>query len=99
MKLTLLHESKIHALKGHFGILVVAPSDGCPVDSTLLSLDASLAIPTHVLHFKVSQHTRIPSPSAEPLVLALWLNQGTRRFVVNHRKPHGLGVASTQSYS
>jgi hypothetical protein len=37
MKLTLLHESKIHALKGHFGILVVAPSDGCPVTAHCLA--------------------------------------------------------------
>jgi hypothetical protein len=60
--------------KGTLGILVVAPSDG---DCNSLILDASLAIPTRVLRFEVSQRARIPSTYAEPLVLALWLNQGT----------------------
>jgi hypothetical protein len=40
-------------LKGEFGNLFLAPSDGCPATSNLLSLDASLAIPTRVLRFEV----------------------------------------------
>jgi hypothetical protein len=35
-------------------IFVIAPSDGCPATANLLSLDASLAIPTRVLRFEVS---------------------------------------------
>jgi hypothetical protein len=35
-------------------IFVIAPSDGCPATANLLSLDASLAILTCVLHFEVS---------------------------------------------
>jgi hypothetical protein len=34
-------------------IFVIAPSDGCPTTANLLSLDASLAIPTRVLLFEV----------------------------------------------
>jgi hypothetical protein len=41
-------------LEGEFGNLFIAPSDGCPVTANLLSLDASLAIPTCVLRFEVS---------------------------------------------
>jgi hypothetical protein len=39
--------------RGILGNFVVAPSDGCPATANLLSLDASLAIPTRVLHFEV----------------------------------------------
>jgi hypothetical protein len=35
-------------------IFVIAPSDRCPVTANLLSLDASLEIPTRVLRFEVS---------------------------------------------
>jgi hypothetical protein len=35
-------------------VFVIAPSDGCPMTANLLSLDASLAIPTRVLRFEVS---------------------------------------------
>jgi hypothetical protein len=35
-------------------IFVIAPSDGCQATANLLSLDASLAILTRVLHFEVS---------------------------------------------
>jgi hypothetical protein len=42
-------------------IFVIAPSDGCPATANLLSLDASLAIPTHVLRFEVlGLHHRTP---------------------------------------
>jgi hypothetical protein len=47
---------------------------------TPLSLNASLAIPMRVLRFEVSRRARISSLSVESSVLALWLNQGTRRF-------------------
>jgi hypothetical protein len=39
-------------LKGEFEVFVFAPSDGCSATANLLSLDASLAIPTHVLRFE-----------------------------------------------
>jgi hypothetical protein len=34
-------------------IFVIVPSEGYPATANLLSLDTSLAIPTHVLHFEV----------------------------------------------
>jgi hypothetical protein len=36
-------------------VFVITPSDGCPATANLLSLDASLAIPTRVLRFEVSE--------------------------------------------
>jgi hypothetical protein len=80
MKLPLLHNTRIHAHEGHFGNSRCSTIGRMPSDHTSLSLDASLAIPTHVLRFEVSRRTWISSPPTEPLVLALWLNQGTRRF-------------------
>jgi hypothetical protein len=70
-------------------VFVFAPSDRCPTTANLLCLDASLAIPMHVLHFKdfgLRSH-----PSVRPVqccsnsvfsssVLALWINQGTQWF-------------------
>jgi hypothetical protein len=47
-------------------------------DRALLSLDASIAIPTHVFRFEASQRAWIPSPPTEPQVLVLWFNQVTR---------------------
>jgi hypothetical protein len=42
-------------LEGEFSeIFVIPPSDGYPATANLLSLDASLAIPTHVPRFEVS---------------------------------------------
>jgi hypothetical protein len=35
-------------------IFVIAPSDGCPTTTNLLSLDASLVVPTRVLRFEDS---------------------------------------------
>jgi hypothetical protein len=35
-------------------VFVIAPSDGCPATANLRSLDASLAISTRVLRFKVA---------------------------------------------
>jgi hypothetical protein len=41
-------------LRAKSEIFVIAPSDGCPVTTNLLSLDTNLAIQTHVLRFEVS---------------------------------------------
>jgi hypothetical protein len=76
-KLPLLHESKIHAPEGHFGNSRRSTIGRMPGDRTSLHLDVSLAIPTCVLCFEVSQRARSPSLPTEPPVLALWLNQGT----------------------
>jgi hypothetical protein len=43
-----------------------SPSDGCPATATLLSLDASLAIPMGVLRFEASRWQR-PGQSDRPL--------------------------------
>jgi hypothetical protein len=68
-------------------IFVIAPSDGCPATANLLSLDASLAIPTCVLRFKVyglrrrtpvrpvlltSQTSTHRSDRSDPLVRPVW---------------------------
>jgi hypothetical protein len=79
-KLPLLHNTRIHTREGHFGNSRRSTIGQMPGGRTSLSLDASLTMPTHVLLFEVSQRTQIPSPPAEPPVLDLWLNQGTRRF-------------------
>jgi hypothetical protein len=52
--------------KGHLGIFVVAPSDECLVTVNLLSLDASLAIRTHVLRFEGSERRRRTPVRPEP---------------------------------
>jgi hypothetical protein len=39
-------------------VFVFAPLDGCLATANLLSLDASLVIPTRVLHFEVSRLRR-----------------------------------------
>jgi hypothetical protein len=91
-----------------------------PGDRNLLSLDASLAIPTRVLRFEDSGlRRRTPvrpvlltgqthrsdqsSTSAAPSsVLCSWLCGSTKEtsgFLVNHRKPHELGVASANHHS
>jgi hypothetical protein len=74
-------------------VFVISPSDGCPATANLLSLNASLAIPTRVLRFEVSElcrHTPVrPTGQTGPMlrtsvfgssVLALWINQGTQWF-------------------
>jgi hypothetical protein len=61
-------------------IFVITSSDGCPETATLLSLDTSLVIPTHVLRFKVSRLRRhtpvrlVPTGQTglELLHLCLW---------------------------
>jgi hypothetical protein len=81
MKLPLLHNTRIHAPEGHFGNFGRSTIGRMPGDRTSLHLDASLAIPTRVLLFEVSQCAWVLSPPAEPPVLALWLNQGTPTFL------------------
>jgi hypothetical protein len=89
----------------------------------LLSLDASLVIPTRVLRFEVfgqrrrtsvrpvlltgqtgQIHRSYRSDAATPLSLVLrsWLCGSTNEpnaFLVNHRKPRDLGVASANHHS
>jgi hypothetical protein len=88
--------------------------------ATLLNLDASLAILTHVLRFEdsglrhhipvrpvlLTGHTHlsdwcdvVASPSS---VLRSWHCGSTKEpsgFLVNHRKPRELGVASANHHS
>jgi hypothetical protein len=50
------------ALKGEFESLCLRSIDGCPVTANLLSLDASIAIPTRVLRFEdfgLRHHTQV----------------------------------------
>jgi hypothetical protein len=88
-----------------------------PGDRNLLSLDASLAIPTSVLRFEDSRlHRRTPvrpvlltgltggyrsgTAAAPSSVLRSWLCGSIKEpsgFLVNHRKPRELGVASANS--
>jgi hypothetical protein len=79
-KLPLLQESKIHTPKGTFGILVIAPSDGCRATAPRLTSTHALRSRHMSCAFELSQGARIPSLHVEPLVLVLWLNQVTRRF-------------------
>jgi hypothetical protein len=79
-KLPLLHNTRIHTPEGHFGNSRRSNIRRMPGDRISLSLDASLAMPTRVLCFKVSRRARIPSPPAKPPVFVLWLNQVTRWF-------------------
>jgi hypothetical protein len=80
MKLPLKPNTRIHAPEGHFVNSRRSTIGRMPGDRTSLSLDASLGIPKHVLHFEASRRARIPSPPAEPPVLDLWLNQLTRQY-------------------
>jgi hypothetical protein len=79
-----------------------------PGDCTLLSLDASHAIPTRVLRFEDSGlRRRTPvrtagAAAAPPSVLRSWLCGSTKEpsgFLVNHWKPRELGVASANRHS
>jgi hypothetical protein len=91
-----------------------------PDDRNLLSLDASLAIPTRVLRFEGSglrrstpvrpvlltgqahRSDRSGTAAAPSSVLRSWLCGSTKEpsdFLVNHRKPRELGVASTNLHS
>jgi hypothetical protein len=55
----------IQALKGGFGSLQIFFIGRMPGDHNLLSLDASLAMPTRVLRFEASRHQR-PGRSDRP---------------------------------
>jgi hypothetical protein len=93
-----------------------------PGDRTLLSLDASHAIPTRALRFEDSglrRRTSVrPVPTGQTIqthrsdrsvaaaapssVLRSWLCGSTKEpsgFLVNHRKPRELGVASSNRHS
>jgi hypothetical protein len=92
------------------GIFVVDTIGRMPSDCNLLSLDTSLAIPTLVLRFEVSERCRrtpvrpIPTGQIGQMLLHFglrsWLCGSTKEpsdFVVNHWKLRGLGVAYHQS--
>jgi hypothetical protein len=94
-----------------------------PGDRNLLSLDASLAIPTRVLRFEDSglrrrtpvrpvlltgptgqthRSDRSGTVAAPSPVLRSWFCGSTKEpsdFLVNHRKPRELGVASANRHS
>jgi hypothetical protein len=93
-----------------------------PGDRNLLSLDASLAIPTRVLRFEdfglrrrtpvrpvlltgqtgTHRSDRSGAAAAPSSVLQSWLCGSTKEpsgFLVNHRKPRELGVASANLHS
>jgi hypothetical protein len=94
-KLPLLHNTRIYAPKGTLGILVVAPSDGCLATSTHLastqalrsrlvsSASKSLDSPGSISVRRASDFGFVAQPS------------NPDGFVVNCRKPRGLGAAST----
>jgi hypothetical protein len=106
-------------LEGEIGNLCHHSIGRMPGDRNLLSLDASLAIPTRVLHFEVSglrrrtpvrpvptgqTHQSDPSGAAASSSSVLWsrLCGSTKEpsgFLVNHRKPHELGVTSANRHS
>jgi hypothetical protein len=64
--------------KGTLGICLCSTIRQMLGDRPSCSLDASLAIPTHVLCFEASRRAQILSLPVEPPVLVLWLNQVTR---------------------
>jgi hypothetical protein len=107
---------------GGFGSLQIFSIGRMPGDRTLLSLDASLAIPTRVLRFEDSglrrrtpvrpvlltgqtgthRSDRSGAAAAPSSVLWSWLCGSTKKlsgFLVNHWKPHDLGVASANCHS
>jgi hypothetical protein len=74
---------------GTLGEVLLTTSDGCPVTTNLLNLNASLAIPTRFRCFEVcGLHRRTPVRPVRSCcnsvfgssVLALWINQGTQWF-------------------
>jgi hypothetical protein len=75
-------------------IFVIAPSDGCPSTANLLSLNASLVIPTRVLRFEVSElrHRTPVRPvllidQTGPMLLHLYLRFFGLGFVDQPRNP------------
>jgi hypothetical protein len=111
MKLPLRHKTKIHTPEGHFWNLHRSTIGRMPSDCNLLSLNTSLAILTHVLHFDFSgRHRQTPVRPVPPIGqtglmlehfgLRSWLCGSTKEpngFVVTQWKPRGLGVACHQS--
>jgi hypothetical protein len=83
-----------HPPRALWEIIFVKPSDGCPVTANLLSLDASLAIPTRVLRFEVSglrRRTPVrpvrPTGQIGPMLLHLRLRFFGLGFVDQPRNP------------
>jgi hypothetical protein len=75
-------------------IFVIAPSDGCPATTNLLSLDTSLAIPMRVVRFKVSGLRRrtpvrpvLLTGQTGPMLLHLHLRFFGLGFVDQPRNP------------
>jgi hypothetical protein len=121
-KIPLLTNQGYKPLKGGFGSLQIFSIGRMPGDRNLLSLDASLAILTCVLHFEDSGlrrrtpvrpvlltgqtgtywSDRSSTAAAPSSVLQSWLCGSTKEpsgFLVNHRKPRELGVASANHHS
>jgi hypothetical protein len=94
MKLPLIHKTKIHTLERHYGYLRRSTIGRMPDDRTLLSLDASLVIPTCVLSFKVSISRRrtpvrpvLPTGQTVLVLLHLGLRSWALGFVDQPRNP------------
>jgi hypothetical protein len=100
--------------KGTLGICLRSTIGRMPGDRTSRSLDASLAIPTRVLRLEASGALRLqtgqtgspnrsgrfwPDSHARSSASALWLSRVPSVFLVNHRKPRELDVASANHHS
>jgi hypothetical protein len=93
--------------KGTLGICFCSTIGRMPNDRTLCSLDASLAIPTRVLRFEAYGALRpqtgqigfglTATSSLQPRLCGLAEQPGD--FLVNHRKPRELDVASANLHS
>jgi hypothetical protein len=81
------------SLKGNCEVFVFALSDGGPTTANLLSLDASFAIPTRILHFEVSGPRRntpakpVPTGQTSTMLLHLRLRFFGLGFVDQPRNP------------
>jgi hypothetical protein len=111
-KIPLLANEGYMPLEGEIENLCHRSIGRMPSDRNLLSLDASLAIPTRVLRFEVSRlrrRTPVRSvPTKEDVVappssvLRSWLCRPTKEpsgFLVNDWQPRELGVASANRHS
>jgi hypothetical protein len=74
-KLPLLHNTRIHSPEGHFGILVVAPSDGCPATAPRLASTQALQS-QHVS--SASKHLGELGSPPYPLSLRSWFCGSTK---------------------